>query len=75
MRFSITSLLQHLRRFREPPAAGPESTPIQRREVDQAAEDRRNVTEQERVAAAQAAREVMEQIRRERPGGDETKPL
>jgi hypothetical protein len=71
MRFSIASLLQRLRRTLGPAAVdGPEIPPVHPHEVEQAIEDRRTVTEDERAAAEKAAREAMERIRRERPGDD-----
>jgi hypothetical protein len=72
MRFSIANLLQRLRQVLEPAANdGPETLPVQPQEVEQAVEDRLTVTEGERVAAAKAAREAMERIRRERGGDSE----
>lgn len=69
MRFSFSTLSQRLRgMLGRADNDGPVIPPVHPSEVEQAAEDRRTVTEEERAAAEKAAREVMERLRREGEG-------
>ena len=66
MRFSFSTLSQRLRGILgRGDNDGPVIPPVHPDEVEQAAEDRRTATEEERAAAETAAREVMERLRRE----------